>query len=101
MATKFPSPAGNGNDTDRRTALVRELRERLGRSATVAAESLADDETDDGAGPRTFSSGAAAIDRLLPGGGLRHGMLVEWLAERTGCGAATLGLVTAREACRA
>ena len=28
-----------------------------------------------------FSSGAAAIDRLLPGGGLRHGMLVEWLGE--------------------
>ena len=49
----------------------------------------------------TFSSGAAAIDRLLPGGGLRHGMLVEWLAERPGCGAGTLGLVAAREACRA
>jgi hypothetical protein len=27
-----------------------------------------------------FSSGSAAIDRLLPGGSLRHGMLVEWLA---------------------
>jgi hypothetical protein len=49
----------------------------------------------------TFSSGAAAIDRLLPGGGLQHGMLVEWLAELPGCGAATLGLLAAREACRA
>ena len=54
--------------------------------------------TDDAA---VFSSGAAAIDRLLPGGGLRHGMLVEWLAELPGCGAATLGLLAAREACRA
>jgi hypothetical protein len=43
----------------------------------------------------------AAVDRLLPGGGLQHGMLVEWLAELPGCGAATLGLLAAREACRA
>jgi protein ImuA len=99
MATKFPSPAGSGSD--RRSALVRELRERLGRSATVAVESLAEEEAEGDAGPRTFSSGVAAVDRLLPGGGLRHGMLVEWLAERTGCGAATLGLLAAREACRA
>jgi hypothetical protein len=49
----------------------------------------------------TFSTGVAALDRLLPGGGLRHGMLVEWLAELPGCGAATLGLLAAREACRA
>jgi hypothetical protein len=47
-----------------------------------------------------FSSGAAALDRLLPGGGLRHGMLVEWLAEPTGSGAVTLSLLAAREACR-
>jgi hypothetical protein len=45
----------------------------------------------------------AAVDRLLPGGGRRHGMLVEWLAglgAAIGGGAATLGLLTAREACR-
>jgi hypothetical protein len=75
-----------------------------------------------------FSSGAAAIDRLLPSGGLRHGMLVEWLGgessraverkssravEREGFGycstalplfcssaAVTLSLLAAREACR-
>ena len=82
------SPAGK-----RRSKLVHELRARLGRSATVAAEETAPAET--------FSCGAAAIDRLLPGGGLRHGMLLEWLAERPGCGAATLGLLAAREACRA
>ncbi len=78
----------------------------------------------------TLSTGAAALDRLLPGGGLRPGMLVEWVGEGGGrkgergrggeCGmlrsfripptsflpphagaAATLSLVSAREACRA
>lgn len=78
-----------------RTALLRELRSQLGRSAAVAAE-VAERE-----GSPIFSSGAAALDRLLPGGGLQHGMLVEWLAERSGCGAATLGLLAAREACQA
>jgi protein ImuA len=77
-----------------RDQLLRELRAQLGRSATVAAETAAEEVP-------TFSSGAAAVDRLLPGGGLRHGMLVEWLAERPGCGAGTLGLLAAREACRA
>lgn len=78
-----------------RDQLLRELRAQLGRSAMVAAEAVEDEEAP------VFSSGAAAIDRLLPGGGLRHGMLVEWLAARPGCGAGTLGLVAAREACRA
>jgi hypothetical protein len=78
-----------------RAELLRDLRAKLGRSAQVAAEVV------EGEKQPTFSSGAAAIDRLLPGGGLQHGMLVEWLAERSGCGAATLGLLAAREACRA
>jgi hypothetical protein len=47
-----------------------------------------------------FSCGAAGIDQLLPDGGLRHGMLVEWLSVLSGSGAATLGLLNAREACR-
>jgi hypothetical protein len=80
-----------------------------------------------------FSCGSTAIDRLLPGGGLRHGMLVEWLGNEWSSGveeqwsraggkqrnrveqpsknysttpllhyssAATLSLLTAREACR-
>src|SRR5262245_53430526 len=88
-----------GNEADdlprSRKELLRELRAQLGRSATVLVEASATEET------LTFSSGAAAIDRLLPGGGLQHGMLVEWLAERPGCGAGTLGLLAAREACRA
>ncbi len=75
-----------------RDELLRQLRGQLGRS--VATPTAVEDAI-------VFSTGVAAIDRLLPGGGLRHGMLVEWLAELPGCGAATLGLVAAREACRA
>jgi protein ImuA len=82
---------------DRRQELLRKLQGQLGRAVSVAA--VAADQAADAAD--VFSSGVAAIDRLLPGGGLRHGMLVEWLAERSGCGAATLGLLAAREACRA
>jgi hypothetical protein len=37
---------------------------------------------------------------LLPGGGLQYGMLIEWLAELPGRGAATLSWLAAREACR-
>lgn len=79
-----------------RDELLRKLRRELGRVVTVGA--AAEASTEEAA---TFSTGAAAVDRLLPGGGLRHGMLVEWLAERAGCGAATLALLAAREACRA
>jgi hypothetical protein len=57
---------------DPRGHLIQQLRRQLGRWETTApAEST------------VFSSGAAAIDRLLPGGGLRHGMLVEWLGEES------------------
>lgn len=75
---------------DPRGQLMHELRRQLGRWEAAAP-------TEEAA---VFSSGATAIDRLLPGGGLRYGMLVEWLSERGGSGAATLGLLTAREACR-
>jgi hypothetical protein len=46
------------------------------------------------------TTGCAALDRLLPGAGLRRGTLVEWLAPGEGSGAATLALIAAREACR-
>jgi hypothetical protein len=82
---------GSERPGDPRGDLLRQLRGQLGRSVAMAATEKTP----------TFSTGSAAIDRLLPGGGLRHGMLVEWLAELPGCGAATLGLVAAREACRA
>jgi hypothetical protein len=73
---------------DSRGRLLRQLREQLGRSETTLA-------TADAA---AFSSGAAALDHLLPGSGLRHGMLVEWLSEQPASGAATLSLLAAREA---
>jgi hypothetical protein len=78
---------------DARGQLVSGLRQQLGRWKKGDA---AEDTT-------VFSCGAAAVDRLLPDGGLRHGMLVEWLAGASGAvggGAATLGLLSAREACR-
>jgi protein ImuA len=46
------------------------------------------------------STACAALDRLLPHGGLLRGTLVEWLAGGEGGGAATLAFQTAREACR-
>src|SRR3954468_6001450 len=76
-----------------RGQLINGLRRQLAR---WEAANAAEDTT-------VFSCGAAAVDRLLPGGGLRHGMLVEWLAGASGAvggGAATLGLLSAREACR-
>src|SRR4051812_38727051 len=76
--------------THSRGELVDNLRQQLGRLGlnTGAAETP------------TFSSGAAAIDQLLPGGRLQHGMLIEWLGAFGRSGAATLGLLSAREACR-
>jgi protein ImuA len=48
-----------------------------------------------------FSLGTPALDRLLPGESLRYGMLTEWLSELARSRAATLSLLSAREACRA
>jgi hypothetical protein len=81
-----------------REELLRKLRAQLG--GAVALGSAVDGPNGE-ASPPVFSTGVAALDRLLPGGGLQHGMLVEWLAELPGCDAATLGLLAAREACRA
>jgi protein ImuA len=49
---------------------------------------------------RPISTGSAALDRLLPAGGLRRGTLVEYLRPAAGSGAGMLALVAAREACR-
>ena len=46
------------------------------------------------------STGVAALDALLPRGGLRRGSLVEWLAAAPGGGAQMLALLAAREAGR-
>ena len=74
-----------------REHLLQQLRRQLGRWEQGMP-------TDDAI---VFSTGTPAIDRLLPGGGLRYGMLVEWLSALPGSGAATLSLLAAREACRA
>ncbi len=71
MAAVKSSLGANLSRPNPRGQLVDGLRRQLGRwEAAGAAEDAA-----------VFSCGAAAVDRLLPGGGLRHGMLVEWLAE--------------------
>lgn len=46
-----------------------------------------------------FSSGCAALDQLLPGGGLGRGTLIEWVAALPGSGATELALAAARAAC--
>lgn len=46
------------------------------------------------------STGWEPLDRLLPGGGAMRGGLVEWLSEGAGCGAGTLALGMARQACQ-
>ncbi len=75
------APQCDSQRSDPRGHLVQQLRRQLGHweadfgelSRATSAENAA-----------VFSSGAAAIDRLLPGGGLRHGMLVEWLSAGVG-----------------
>ena len=47
-----------------------------------------------------FSTGCAALDGVLPGGGLGRGSLVEWLGGEPGGGASLLAVVAAREARR-
>jgi hypothetical protein len=47
-----------------------------------------------------ISTGVAALDALLPRGGLRRGSVVEWLSAAAGGGAQTLALLAAREAGR-
>ena len=51
-------------------------------------------------GLTTVSTGSALLDRLLPGGGLERGSLVEWLAAGPGSGATSLALLAASQACR-
>jgi hypothetical protein len=73
---------------DPRGRLVDELRRQVGRWEAATPQ----DEV-------AFSSGTPVLDRLL--GPLRYGMLIEWLSDLARGGAATLSLLSAREACRA
>ena len=51
-----------------------------------------------GPGEALLSTGWPPLDRLLPGGGLRRGSLVEWLAPEPGSGAALLAWQAAQQA---
>ena len=71
-------------------ALVQQLQRRIERIETAS-------RTDDG---QVISSGCAAMDGLLPGGGYRRGTLVEWVGDCSGgCGASYLSLLAAANAC--
>lgn len=74
-----------------RASLVAALQRRL--DAMVRADFAA-------AAPARLPTGCAAFDRFLPGGGFRAGTLVEWLAAEPGCGATSVALICARQACR-
>lgn len=49
---------------------------------------------------RVVSTGCSELDQLLPGGSLRPGMLIEWLVQERGSGAATLAMHVAKQAMR-
>jgi hypothetical protein len=74
---------------DPRSRLIEELRRQVGQ---WEVSSLSEEAA--------FSSSIPGLDRLLPGGRLRYGMLIEWLSGLARSGAATLSLLAAREACR-
>jgi hypothetical protein len=71
-----------------RHALVQALAEQMRQCETARRRSP----------QATISTGYAALDRLLPGGGLHCGTLTEWLP-RDGGAATTLALAVARNAC--
>ena len=73
----------------RRARVLHDLRRRI-------AQNSSDRQLEEAC----FSTGALALDRLLPGNGLRQGTIVEWLAPFAGSGAGTLALLAARQACR-
>lgn len=71
-----------------RPSLLDSLRERVARIETAGRGEPLD----------RFSCGAAALDRMLPGGGLAPGTINEWIGQSEGCGAGWLSLLAARSA---
>lgn len=71
-----------------RPSLLDSLRERVARLETAGREEPLD----------RFSCGAAALDQMLPGGGLSPGTINEWIGQSEGCGAGWLSLLAARSA---
>src|SRR5688500_12353372 len=70
-----------------RGQLVDSLRRRMERLSGVPGQE-----------EEVISTGSP-LDKLFPQGGMRRGMLVEWLAEHPGSGAGMLALMLARQAC--
>lgn len=90
--TDTSGPAPPENKPDRagmpdRTKVLDQLRARVGCIQTAKGQT-----------GETFSTGCAAIDRLLPRGGLRRDGITEWVASSAASGAATLGLIAAASA---
>jgi protein ImuA len=76
------------NATDRTNLLTR-LREEISACGRP------------GQGDRSIvPTGWPALDRVLPGGGIRRGSLVELLDERAGCGAETIAAMLTRTVCQ-
>lgn len=68
--------------------------------ASLRRQIAAAEQTRRTKGAETISTGCAALDQLLPHGGLMRGTLVEWLAAEAGAGETTWALRVAREAAR-
>lgn len=72
--------------------------ERLRRlRAAIGGTSAGPDALPCGESSQRFSTGSAALDGLLPPGGLRHGTITEWVGESAACGVAALSLAVAAE----
>jgi hypothetical protein len=83
MTRQPPSP-----DLSQRQAIVQALAEQVRQCETARRCTP----------QATVSTGFAALDHLLPGGGLHRGTLAEWLP-RDGAAATMLALAVARNAC--
>ncbi len=76
------------------------LRQELARLAELVETAAGAGAAGLRAGRERFSCGCAALDGLLPGGGLAPGSVVEWLTAGVGSGAGLFAVVAAREALR-
>lgn len=52
-----------------------------------------------GGSPEVISTGSPELDRLFPTGGIPRGGMIEWIASSPACGAGSVALALARQAC--
>ena len=69
-----------------RAAALRQLRRQVGCVSAASAPSIP-----------SITSGSAAIDALLPGGGLKRDGLIEWVADADASGALSLAMIAAAQ----